>query len=193
MGYSETTARSSELAKLLNAYLLYQKIEQRSPRTIRDYRDELAAFISLLSGREHSLKAEDVSPTDVLAYLGHLQDKGRAPATVNRAFGNIRAFFNWLATQEFIEKTPTSKLKAPKEPKRIKPGLDDTHVDLLLSLCPPSTLLGSRRRAMYILRSHHRNAPRGAFGSFPGRLGLGEVKDQGLRQRGQGAIPAFPT
>ena len=150
-GYFETTARSSELASLLNAYLLYQKIEQRSPRTIRDYRDELTAFISLLSGHEHSLKAEDVSPTDVLAYLAHLQDKDRAPATVNRAFGNIRAFFNWLVTQEFIGKTPTSKLKAPKEPKRIKPVLDDAHVDLILSLCPPSTLLGSRRRAMYTL------------------------------------------
>ena len=111
------------MANLLNAYLLYQKIEQRSPRTIRDYRDELTAFVSLLAGSEHSLRAQDVTPTDVLTYLAHLQDKGRAPATVNRAFGNIRAFFNWLVTQEFIEKTPTSKLKAPKEPKRIKPVL----------------------------------------------------------------------
>jgi len=139
------------LFRLVSAFLQFKQIEQRSPRTIRDYRDELEAFIRLLQARGHSLRPEDVGPWDVLAYLGSLQERGNAPSTVGRAYGNLRTFFNWLVTQGVVEDAPTRRVKPPREPKKTKPVLTDDQIAHLFSLCPQNTFRGARRYAMYAI------------------------------------------
>ncbi len=50
-----------------------------------------------------------------------------------------------------MDVAPTAKIKAPKVPKLIKPEISRLQVDWLLSLCPASTFIGSRRQAMFIV------------------------------------------
>ena len=139
------------LPLLLTRYLHHHKIENHSPLTIRDYKDELEAFFRFLESEGCSLDPLDVTREHVRGYLGHLQDMGRAPTTINRAFGNVRAFFRWLVNEDVLEPAPTAKLKAPKVPKVIKPELLEDQLEHLLSLCPQETAIGARRYAMFRL------------------------------------------
>ena len=133
---------------LLDEYLFDRRVQECSPLTIRDYRDELTAFIRFVNP-EGCVNADQVTPFHVPSFLAYLKDLGRAPATVNRAFGNVRAFFNWLIREDYLDVTPCAKIKAPKVPQIIKPLIAREHLEMLLDLCPPNTFTGARRRAMY--------------------------------------------
>ena len=78
---------SLALPVLLKDFLFDHRIQECSPATIRDYRDELKSFIRFLSDRG-CVQAVQVAPFHVRSFLAHLQDLGRAPTTVNRAFGS---------------------------------------------------------------------------------------------------------
>ena len=139
------------MSRLVDQYLLFNRIEAKSPATIRDYADELRGFLCLLEKAGHSMEVADVTAMDVLSYLGHLQDRNLAPTTINRAYGNLRTFFNWCCDQEFLAQAPTDKIKPPKVPKIIKPILTQNQIDHVLALCPQSDFVGARRHAMYQL------------------------------------------
>jgi site-specific recombinase XerD len=143
--------RRESLPSLLTQYLYHHKIENHSPLTIRDYKDELEAFFRFLESQKCSMDPLSVDRNHVRGYLDDLQRLGRAPTTVNRAFGNVRAFFRWLVDEDVLETAPTAKLKAPKVPKVIKPELSDSQLEHLLSLCPQNTYFGARRFAMFRL------------------------------------------
>ena len=131
-------------------FLFDRRIQECSPLTIRDYRDELGAFIRFVNDAGIG-DADQVTPFHVRSFLGNLQDLGRAPTTVNRAFGNIRAFFNWMVYEDYLTGSPCAKIKAPKVPQVIKPLISFEQFQHLLSLCPANTFAGARRRAMYVL------------------------------------------
>ena len=134
----------------MDEFLFDRRIQECSPRTIRDYRDELSAFIHFVAGG-NCIQADHVTAFHIRSFLAHLQDLGRAPTTVNRAFGNLRAFFNWLVNEDYLPVSPCSKIKPPKVPHIIKPLISPEQFNHFLSLCPSSTFTGARRRAMYAL------------------------------------------
>lgn len=149
-----TRERSSGFPQVLESYLRDRRIAGRSPRTIRDYQDELTAFIKFLRSRCHSLDIREVASSDVTGYLAQLQDLGRAETTVNRAYGNIRAFFNWALKREMLGSNPCRHLDAPKVGKIVKPIMSNEQFQHLLSLCPLNRFTGSRRAAMLMLLRH---------------------------------------
>ena len=111
---------SLALPVLLKDFLFDRRIQECSPATIRDYRDELKSFIRFLSDRG-CVQAVQVAPFHVRSFLAHLQDLGRAPTTVNRGFGNIRTFFNWMVYEDYLAVSPCAKIKAAHVPQVIKP------------------------------------------------------------------------
>jgi site-specific recombinase XerD len=139
-----------DLPRLLADFLFDKRIQECSPRTIRDYQDELTAFMRFVADGCVT-QANQVTPFHIRAFLANLQELGRAPTTVNRAFGNLRTFSNWLVHEDYLEKSPCAKLKAPKVSHIIKPLIAPDQFQKLLSLCPANTFVGARRRAMYLL------------------------------------------
>ena len=144
---------SLDLHSLLEEFLFDRRIQDCSPHTVRDYRDELTSFIGFLMSQDCS-RADEVTPFHVRSFLAHLQDLGRAPTTVNRGFGNIRAFFNWMVQEDYLALSPCAKIKAPKVPQIIKPLISQEQFEGILSQCPANTYTGARRRAMYFFLRH---------------------------------------
>lgn len=141
------------MPKLLEEFLFDRRIQECSPLTIRDYRDELGSLFRFAEDLG-VVSAEQVTSLHVRSFLAHLQDLGRSPTTVNRAFGNVRAFFNWLVHEDYLETSPCAKIKAPKVPQIIKPLISEQQLEQLLALCPANTFVGARRRAMYLFLLH---------------------------------------
>jgi integrase/recombinase XerC len=113
----------------------------------------LASFIRFLEDNDCT-ESGQVAPVHVRSFLAHPQDLGRAPTTVNRGFGNIRAFFNWVVCEDYLAVSPCAKIKAPKVPQVIKPLISREQFEQILSLCPANTYTGVRRRAMYLFLRH---------------------------------------
>lgn len=92
--YSKNPSETGDLWALLTNYLRWHQVENHSPLTVRDYQDELGAFLHSLENRGHSLKAQDVTPFDIMVFLEESKNRGHAPATLKRTYGNLLAWFN---------------------------------------------------------------------------------------------------
>ena len=112
-----------------------------------------------------SLRAENLSPQTVTAYLGavarfadFLTDKNmptdvaqikRAhveefiedrlarwkPATANHSYRGLLRFFNWLVEEEEIKQSPMARMKPPRIPENPPPVLTDTQLRSLVNTC----------------------------------------------------------
>ncbi len=145
--HSENSSGVGDLWTLPANYLRWHRVENYSPLTVRDYQDEPGAFLHSLENRWHSLKAQDVTPFDIMVFLEELKNRGQAPATLKRTYGNPLARFNWMVRWDFLSSNPVRKVSRPKEPKVKKGFLAPEHVRGILELCPQGHFQGARRRA----------------------------------------------
>ncbi|UCC17986.1 MAG: tyrosine-type recombinase/integrase [Dehalococcoidales bacterium] len=148
---SVNSSETGDLKVLLSNYLRWHHVENHSPLTIRDYQDELGAFIHSLENKGHSPRAQDIAPFDILVYLEELKNRGQAASTIKRTYGNLLAWFNWMVRWDFLLTNPVRKVSRPKEPKVKKGFLAPEHIQSLLDLGPQGLFQGARRRAMFLL------------------------------------------
>ncbi|MGN0710054.1 MAG: tyrosine-type recombinase/integrase [Anaerovoracaceae bacterium] len=117
-----------------------------SDNTRAAYISDIRNFRKYAESRGHS-DPEEVTNTDVIAYLSELRDEGRSKSTINRKLASIRAFYRYLVKNGFMEKSPADDIKSPKVNRKNMDYLTIEEVDRLLSM-PDDTLKGKRDRAM---------------------------------------------
>jgi len=81
-----------------------------SPHTVRSYRDTFALLLRFVAAHHRRAAADlelaHIGPTEVIAFLQHLEDaRGNTAATRNVRLAAIHAFFRYLATRdpEYLE------------------------------------------------------------------------------------------
>ncbi len=152
-----------EYAVALEQYLVWHEVSGHSLKTIGWYKWTLGTFGRWLVETGRSTKIENISILDARAFLqsegqretlcpnhptgverpGKLSDR-----TLHCYARCIRAWFNWMAAEELIDKNPMSKLKPPKLAKRFKEVLSTTEVERLLAELNPRTYIGARLYAI---------------------------------------------
>ena len=91
---------------------------RHSERTCESYRTDLtqlAAFLSTL-GIE---SADQVSVSDIRAWLAQMSDEGKARSTIGRRTSAVKGFFSWAHEQGLIPTDPSRTLKSVKVPKTL--------------------------------------------------------------------------
>ena len=114
-----------------------------SSNTIDAYRRDLARYTEFLETRG-VICADDVSRTDVTAYVASLRVSGLSPATVQRKVSSLKSFHRFLVREGVTENHPTSDLPLPKKPKRLPDVLGIEQVDKMLSQPFPEGPAGLR-------------------------------------------------
>ncbi len=142
------TATTQRLYSLLTAYLQYHSIEGSTEDTLKHHRRQIGTFLRYLEAQGHSMEPKDVNLFDVVGHLEHMKLNGRAPTTIHTRRRALHGWFNWMVNWEIVATNPVSKVKAPKLPKVRKPFLTEAQFQQLLALCPPDSLVGSRRASM---------------------------------------------
>jgi integrase/recombinase XerD len=84
----------------------------------------------------------------VIAYLLHLQKKGRATSTISRNLASIRSFYQYISKSKIIDHDPTTELESPKVEKKLPQILSTQEVELLLEQPKCVDLKGYRDKAM---------------------------------------------
>ncbi len=124
-----------------------EKDKRLSLNTLQSYKRDIEQYTTYLK----EINATNISSTNkttVIAYLLHLQKKGRATSTISRNLASIRSFYQYLHKNKVIEIDPTSELESPKVEKKLPQILSTQEVELLLDQPKCLDLKGIRDKAM---------------------------------------------
>ncbi len=133
---------------LIDHFIHFLSVEKGlSPNTLESYQRDMVAYTNYL--REQGItRIEDSTRTQIIGYLMSLQEKGRATATLSRNMASIRAFYQFLVRDKFIDKDPSIHLETPKIEKRLPKVLSVEEVERLLDSPPMNHPAGLRDKAM---------------------------------------------
>lgn len=134
-----------DLAQQFAVFL--EKEKGLSDNTLQSYKRDIDQYITYL--RELNIThLKNTNKTTVIAYLLHLQKKGRATSTISRSLASIRSYYQYLSKVHIIESDPTTNLESPKVEKKLPQVLSTKEVELLLEQPKCVDLKGYRDKAM---------------------------------------------
>lgn len=118
---------------MLTQFLKYLQVERNySVQTIRAYGDDLRQFFTF-SGIEPTKEGvAQVSHRTIRAWLSHLLITKHSARSVNRKLSSLRSFYRFLLLKGVVQKTPMSKVIAPKMSQRMPYFLTTAETDQLL-------------------------------------------------------------
>jgi integrase/recombinase XerD len=132
----------TDLSRGVDEYLAAIGAERGlAPASIDAYRRDLRQYCAFVGDT-------DAGPEIVSAWIGHLHDRGLAPATVARKVAAIRGLHRFLVTEGLEDDDPTALAQAPRRPRTLPRALAVDEVIRLLEAPDASRPLGRRDRAL---------------------------------------------
>jgi len=136
------------MEKLIDQFIHFLTVEKGlAQNTLDSYRRDLMTYHQFLH-KHHYLPIEQTNRSHIIAYLMELKNKGRATSTISRNLASIRAFYQYLLRDRYIEKDPSENLESPKLDKRLPKILSIDQVERLLKMPDTKTYAGQRDKAM---------------------------------------------
>ncbi len=133
---------------LIQKFINFLERDKRlSLNTLQSYRRDIEQYATYLQDLNLN-NISNTNKTTVIAYLLHLQKKGRATSTISRNLASIRSLYQYMEKNKIIEKDPTSELESPKVEKKLPQILSTQEVELLLEQPKCVDLKGFRDKAM---------------------------------------------
>ena len=132
-------------------------VKERSPHTMRWYRERLESMCGFLGAGRSPNEILDVDLLDWLAVLrerGTLyggtssrpqQDGKLSPFTIRGYVRAARRFWRWLHKKGFIESNPALELPMPSKPKIAKRGIADADQQAMIEAARPDYRLPEKR------------------------------------------------
>ena len=106
----------------IDSFIGFLRVEKNySQHTLRAYANDLRSFQNFLA---------DV---DLMrAWVAGLVDDGAAPASVSRKMSTLRAFYDYLRSEGYVDYNPAVSLKNPKLRKKLPTFVKEEDMDCLL-------------------------------------------------------------
>lgn len=117
-----------DLENKIQLFISAKKLEGLSSIALDNYLMELSMFADIVKK-----KAEDIATADVRMYLS--QDGTLKMSTIRKKLSVLKSFFSWLASEEYIKRDPTTKLKAPKDEYKLPKSLSIEELEMLRESC----------------------------------------------------------
>ncbi len=133
---------------MIALFIQYMIVERGlSTNTVHAYQTDLVAFTRFLENRGIS-ELHQVDRTLLVLYLQHLRLNQRATSTSARNLASLRALFEFLTREKYLDRDPAHDLETPKAAKRLPHSLTLEEVDHLLAAPDSHTPIGMRDKAM---------------------------------------------
>ncbi len=132
----------------VNAFMNYLAIERGlAKNTLESYGRDVKQF-QLYMQNLHLELIKDSNKNMIQQYLETLQTKGRAVSTISRNIAAIKAFYQYLVKEHYLEDDPAQSLDTPKVEKKLPKILSIHEVEQLLKQPNIKSSGGLRDRAM---------------------------------------------
>ncbi len=131
----------------LDAYLReLVAVGNRSPHTIRNYRNDIGDFVRWLEERER--EPLETSRQEFRTYLGELRERGMAAASMTRRTSTVHGFYKYLLREGATSRDLLYGTALPRRPKRLPKVLDTPAILEILAAPDTTTPAGRRDRAI---------------------------------------------
>lgn len=108
-----------------------EKDRKLSANTLSSYTRDIRQYFDYVA--DNSLDVVKVSKTQIITYMLYMQKSGRAAASVSRSMASVRAFYNYLVSNNYVDTNPAYRLQAPKREKKLPCILTTDEVESLLA------------------------------------------------------------
>ena len=127
--WNEMEKSHIELSRLMECYKTFNQSEGKSPRTIEWYEEVLGLFHNWLLSNGKPTNLGSIGEPQVREFILSLRQKlfkgkGLSTQTISNRVRALRAFFSWLAREEYISDNLLAKLKPPKVAETIVEALN---------------------------------------------------------------------
>lgn len=160
LSWQEMDKTDISLATLVEEYLITCRLEGKTPKTIRGYREKLSRYVNTVGGT-----LADFSLSTARAYVASLQSANKfeshpfrllikEPLSVMTVRNHIRAltaFSSWLEREDYTKRNELAKLKAPRAPRKVMQTLTQEEVSRILVGFNTNTATGCRNAAIFCL------------------------------------------
>lgn len=141
--------RVQDLTNYLDDWNLESQLRKHTAQSVQSRKARISKFFWFL---EHK-GIEEVGTTQLKQFFlylneGHLEPGGRwdnrrmtepmRPISVHAYFRILKAFFNFLVSEEIIDSSPMAKIKPPSAKTEIKQPVSEEHIQKLLRACKKS-------------------------------------------------------
>jgi len=133
----------------LLGFLAHLKLEKSlSENSVSAYKRDLQKLMywSLEKGIKIPTLIDKKQLQDFSAFIA---DTGVKPTTQARILSGVRAFFRYLALEDFIEQSPADFLVFPKTGRKLPSVLTPDEIDAMIATFDRTTLEGERNVAMF--------------------------------------------
>lgn len=121
---------------------------QLAANSLDGYRRDLEDVVRTFEERHGIVRAADVKPHHLSAYLHELREQGRSNATLSRRIVSIKAFFQYAHELEITPSNPSTRLTPPKAERKPPKALSLSDVERLLEAPELADDAGIRDRTM---------------------------------------------
>jgi integrase/recombinase XerC/integrase/recombinase XerD len=158
--WHEMDKSTISLTTLVEEYISTCRLEGKSPKTIRGYREKLLRFVRSIDGTLNDFNLPTIrnyiaTVQATNKYKGHpykrVYDEPVSMMTVRNHVRILTAFAAWLEREEYTEGNVLAKLRAPKAPKKIMQTLTPEEISRILVYLNPNTATGCRNAAIVCL------------------------------------------
>lgn len=140
---------NTEWAPILVEYQKYlTSIRQLATPTIRNYMNDLAAFMRFQAEVQSLDKIKSPDRRQLRSYLAFLASNGYEKASISRKLTALRTFFGWMQETGKVARNDTDMVVAPRQAKRLPYVVSEAEIERLLMAPDISTPLGLRDRAL---------------------------------------------
>ncbi len=128
----------------------YLKLEKAlSPLSINAYLNDvkkLENHVRLISKKTTS--PEEITSEDIKLLLKWLNETGISARSQARIVSGIKAFYQYMLLEDYVEDNPASLIEAPRTSKKLPPVLSVAEIDNMISVIDLSSPMGHRNKAI---------------------------------------------
>ena len=162
---SGTQEKAKSLTELIGYYEICNRAAGKSERTIQWYTANLRRFLSYVKSRHLPCSINNIDIKILRQYILHLQKVNKyeghphtpvqsellSTATIHGHVRTLRAFFNWLTSEEFTEDNIAKHLKLPKVAKKVVSTLSDKEIHSILDVLKLNDATTARNQTIFMV------------------------------------------
>ena len=162
---SGTQEKAKTLTELIDYYEICNRAEGKSERTIQWYSANLKRFLNYVKSRHLPCSINNIDIKLLRHYTLHLQKVNKyeghpytpvksellSTATIHGHVRTLRAFFNWLTSEEFTEDNIAKHLKLPKVAKKVVSTLSDKEIHSILDVLKLNDATTARNQTIFMV------------------------------------------
>jgi site-specific recombinase XerD len=141
--------QTGEIEELVASWTRSLRSRNRSPKTIRGYRETAEIFLAFLRERRYPVQLDQITREHVESFIEDQLARWR-PTTALTRYQALRQFFLFAVDEEELTVSPMARMKPPAIPEAPVPVVDDDDLKKLLKACEGTSF--EERRDVALLR-----------------------------------------